>query len=468
MSLTELRRGGRAGRRSMGVRGGVAAIAALMAALGGAGTVAGQDPVALRWYCCLGTGEDPAQIPTEEKVAADVSTANPGVTLTMEVVTYEAARDALATQIASGNPPDIVGPAGVGGLEAFHGQWLDLAPLIESSGYDLSDYDPGAVDFYKTPEGQIGLPFATYPSVLWYKASHFEEAGLNEPPHKYGEPYVWPDGRESEWNYDTIRELALLLTVDENGNDATQEGFNPDAIVQYGFEPQRDDLRGLGAYFGAGSLLADDGTTAQIPDAWADAWKYFYDGMWTDHFILTGPQFETPEWGGSGYAFFSGNVSMSENFLWTTYGVADAGDDWNIAAIPSHKGTTTAPLNADTFTIHKDTEHPEEAFAALSYLLGDGSAELLGIYGGMPARASEQEAFFAGLDEQFPHGVDWQVARDSLQYADNPNFEAYMPKYNETLDLLGTYNTKWTTTPGLNMDQEIASLLLELQALWDR
>ena len=43
---------------------------------------------------------------------------------------------------------------------------------------------------------------------------------------------------------------------------------------------KRDDLRGLGAYFGAGSLAADDGTTVQIPDAWADGWKYFYDGMW--------------------------------------------------------------------------------------------------------------------------------------------------------------------------------------------
>ena len=105
-------------------------------------------------------------------------------------------------------------------------------------------------------------------------------------------------------------------------------------IVQYGFEPQRDDLRGLGAYFGAGSLAADDGTTVQIPDAWADGWKYFYDGMWADHTIMTGPVYETPEFNGGGYSF-SGRVAMSENFLWTTYGVADAGDDWDLAAIPS-------------------------------------------------------------------------------------------------------------------------------------
>ena len=170
------------------------------------------------------------------------------------MVTYDAARDTLSTQIASGNGPDIVGPVGVGGAEAFHGQWLDLAPLIEETGYDVAQYDPGAVDFYNTGgEGQIGLPFATYPSMVWYKASLFEEAGLEPPPHAYGDPYVWPDGTEAEWNYDTVRELALLLTVDANGLDATQDGFDPENIVQYGFEPQRDDLRGLGAYFGAGA-----------------------------------------------------------------------------------------------------------------------------------------------------------------------------------------------------------------------
>ena len=44
----------------------------------------------------------------------------------------------------------------------------------------------------------------------------------------------------------------MKLTVDKNGKDATQAGFDPTHIVQYGFEPQRDDLRGLGAYWGAG------------------------------------------------------------------------------------------------------------------------------------------------------------------------------------------------------------------------
>jgi multiple sugar transport system substrate-binding protein len=426
-------------------------------------------PASLRWYCCLGTGEDPSQIPTEEEVAAGFGEKHPGSSLKFEVVTYDAARDTLSTQIASGSGPDIVGPVGVGGLAAFDGQWLDLSSHIASSGYDTSQYDPAAVEFYNTDDGQIGLPFAVYPSMLWYKADLFEEAGLELPPHEYGAKYKMPDGSEVDWSYDTVKELAKLLTVDENGNDATSADFDPGAIVQYGFEPQRDDLRGLGAYWGAGSLAGADGTTVEIPDAWQDAWKFWYDGMHTDHTIMTGAVAESEEFSGGGYPFFSGRVAMSLNFLWTTYGVADSGTDWDLAAIPSHNGETTSPLNADTFAVHKDTKNPDAAFAALTYLLDDSSDELLQLYGGMPARPEKQDAFFEtlGQTEGFPEEVDWQVAKDSLEFADNPNFEAPMPKYNETLTILEKYESKWATTPGLDMDDEIEALRAEVQAAWD-
>jgi multiple sugar transport system substrate-binding protein len=442
------------------------------------GSAASQPPVSaapgpkalLRWYCCLGTGEDPTQVPTEEKVAADWSASQDLGDLKIEIVTYDAARATLSTQIASGNSPDIVGPVGLGGLASFEGQWLDLTPYIAKTGFDLGQFPDEAVQTFNVgAQGQVGIPFAIYPSMVWYKRDMFDEAGLEYPPHEYGATYKWPDGREVEWNYDTVKELALKLTVDESGKDATEAGFDPESIVQYGFEPQRDDLRGLGAYWGPGSLAAADGTTVEIPAAWQDAWKYFYDGMWKDHFIMTGPVAESEDFSGGGYTFFSGRVAMSLNFLWTTYGVADAGTDWDLAAIPSHNGKVTSPLNTDTFGIHKETKSPDAAFDALTYLHEEASDTLLQLYGAMPARPERQDAFFETLaqTEGFPDEVDWQVVKDSAQYADKPNFEAPVPKYNETINTLVKYRTKWVATPGLNMDTEIEALRAELQAIWD-
>ena len=94
------------------------------------------SPADLRWYCCLGTGEDPTQKPTEDEVAAGFADKYPGSSMKFEVVTYDDAVATLSTQLAA-NAPDIVGPVGIGGLGSFKGQWLDLEPYLESSNYDM-------------------------------------------------------------------------------------------------------------------------------------------------------------------------------------------------------------------------------------------------------------------------------------------------------------------------------------------
>jgi multiple sugar transport system substrate-binding protein len=436
----------------------------------GPATVPPGGPVEIRWYCCLGGGEAPEQKAVEDKVVADFNASHPNIHLTFEVVTYDQANGQLATEIQSGNPPDIVGPVGIGGANAFHGKWLDLAPLIAKTNYDLSGFPENVVDIYKLDEGQVGIPFAIYPSALFYRKGLFDEAGLNEPPHKYGEQYKMPDGSMVDWNYDTVRQVAKLLTVDKANKDATQAGFDPKKIAQWGLELQRDDLRGLGAYFGPGSLAAADGKTVQIPDAWRAGWKYYYRSIWTDHISLTGPQFESKDINPEDYPFFAGNTAMSENFLWSTYGVGGV-DDWDLGAIPSYNGKVTAAFNADTFRILNTTKHPDEAFEVLQYLLGPASGDLLKAYGGFPARTAEQADGIAALQSQFKNQVDWQVAVDGIQYADNPNFESFMPAYNESLGLVGaggTYLTRWGNTAGLDMDKEIDKLKTDLQAIWDK
>src|SRR5689334_9166818 len=170
--------------------------ASQVAASQGPATVPPGGPVEIRWYCCLGGGEAPEQKTVEDQVVKDFNASHPNIKLTFEVVTYDQANGQLATELQSGNPPDIVGPVGIGGANAFHGKWLDLKPLIDKTNYDLSGFPANVVDIYKLDEGQVGIPFAIYPSALFYRKSLFEEAGLSEPPHKYGDKYTMPDGSQ--------------------------------------------------------------------------------------------------------------------------------------------------------------------------------------------------------------------------------------------------------------------------------
>jgi multiple sugar transport system substrate-binding protein len=429
------------------------------------------DPnkVQVRWFVGLGTGTDPEQVEVEQKVVEQFNASHPKIQLILEVVTYNAARDTLATELASGNPPDIVGPVGVGGANAFFGQWLDLSEEITKHNYDLNQFDKGAVDFYKVGgEGQVGLPFAIYPSELYYQRALFDEAGLKYPPHKYGEKYVMPDGKEVEWNYDTLAQLAKILTVDEQGKDATDPALDTQKIVQYGYVNQYQELRDEGSFWGADSLAEPDGKTARIPPQWVASWKWHYDGIWKSHFIPTDAVVESPAFG-AGNPFNSGKVAMALTYLWYTGSMDESvGNNWDIAVVPSYNGKVTANLNADTFRVMKGTKHPDETFDVLTYLIGEGSPELLQTYGAMPARKADQQAFFDGLNQKFPQKVDWQVAIDGIQYADIPSFEAYLPNYNEVLDRAGTFFNLMATKGDLDLDKEIATFKADLQAIFDK
>ena len=423
-------------------------------------------PVEIKWYCCLGTGDDKTQLPVEAKVVDDFNKSQTHIKLVFDHVAYAGARAAFATRIASGTPPDVVGPVGVGGAEAFRGQWLDLKDLIAKNNVDLSVYGQGAVDFYKVAgQGQIGIPFAVFPSFIYFNKDLFDEAGLPYPPQRFGDTY-----QGKEWNWDTLRDLAKQLTVDDKGNDATSQDFRPDSIVQFGFDLQYGtDPRAMATPFGANRLI-DGAGRAQIPSNWLSAWNFFYDGMFRDHWMPNDP-YRNSDVFGKGSVFNSGHLAMAYTHLWYTCcidPVSKGGKvkNWDIAVVPSYQGVTTAKLHADTFVIMKATRHPDEAFQVYRYLITN--KDLLDVYGAMPAIGEMQAGFFRGMDDKFaPVKVNWQVAVDSLAYPDVPNHEEGLPNFLKARQATTDFQTLIDTTPGLDINTEAQKLQSTLQAIYD-
>ena len=85
-------------------------------------------PVQIRWFIGLGTGTDPAQLAPQAQAVEDFNKSQSQIQLQMEILPYAAAKDTLSTEIASGSAPDIIGPVGWAGSNAFYGQYLDIAP----------------------------------------------------------------------------------------------------------------------------------------------------------------------------------------------------------------------------------------------------------------------------------------------------------------------------------------------------
>jgi multiple sugar transport system substrate-binding protein len=433
-----------------------------------------QERVQVRWFVGLGAGTDAPTIAAQEEVVEEFNASQDDIELVLEIVDNAQAYDVLNTQIAAGNAPDIVGPMGIRGRSSFPGAWLDLSGLIESTEYDLSDFDPALVEFYKVEgEGQLGIPFAVFPYFLTYNTDLFDEAGLPYPPTAYGEPYVDADGVEHEWNIETVTELAKTLTVDENGNDANSPDFDPDAIVQWGFGVGFTDVRGRDTLFGPGNFVDAEGN-AVIPENWRAAEHWYHDAMYEHYFYPSGA-YAGSDLLADGNYLGSGNVAMMPIHTWYMgWGTSGLDAGWDLAPIPSVDGVVTAKLHADTFGILESSDNPEEAFTVLSYLLGDKAQELSTIYGGMPARLSLQDSFFdafvSKLETDWPNDnfdVNWDVVPAALAYPDNPNHEEGMPSFLEASARYAEYQQIVDNNPDADVDAELDDLQADLQAIFD-
>ena len=169
---------------------------------------------------------------------------------------------------------------------AFHGQWLDLPPLIDKTDYDMSSSrSRRSTSTTSAARARSASRSRSTRRSLFYKAEPVQGGRPRRAAARVGRQVH--DARRLAWSPGTTTRSArsrMILTVDKNGKDATQAGFDPENIVQWGFEPQRDDLRQARRLLAAGTLVGAptarpprSRTPGRPPGSW------FYDGIWKDH-----------------------------------------------------------------------------------------------------------------------------------------------------------------------------------------
>ena len=454
------------------------------AAPGAAQPAAPTSPVALRWFIGIGTGADPLQVTVEQSVVDDFNASHKTIRLSMEIVPNASARDTLSTEIAAGDGPDVVGPIGSLGSNAFGGQWLNIAPYLQSTAYDTGKFEAALMKMYQTDEGTVSLPFAVYPSAIYYNTRLFTEAGLNPPPANYGDQYTMPNGAMADWSWDTLTQVAKLLTIDSSGRHSGEAGFNPNGIVQYGFS---FGWEGHPNYWGAfmfngGQLLVPGGSrgsyTARIPAGWKASWKWVYDGIWgAQPYIPNGAVSGGADYD-SGNVFASGKVAMLDNPSWYLCCLGDltkAGYKFDFGAMPSNNGAVAGRVDADTFRIWKGSKHPAQAFTILAYLIDTGIQKLVvgtpdkaPAYGAIPSQTSLRGPWLAAQKANFPFVRNWNVLLAGLNYPDVPSAEGYMPNINEAWTRVQTFGDLLVNTKGINLAAQEAALESDLTVIFNK
>jgi multiple sugar transport system substrate-binding protein len=382
----------------------------------------------------MGTGTDPDQIAAQEDLQARFNSTHDDIEVEFMIVPNDEAVERFLAMQTGGNPPQLVGPNGISTVAQFYESWLDVTPFIDADALDTSDFFGPAVELNTYPDKVVGLPLGLFPSFIFYNADMFDAAGLEYPPADYD---------DTSWTYDKLREVAIQLTLDENGNNATSPDFDPENIVQWGFDDAWTDGRGLLTRWGAPSIgrpMTEDYKTATAnAEEWVYGLDWFNKGVWEDRFIPDATiQAERDSSGVD--PFGSNQVAMFYSHTWfMPEGLVDLPFGHGIAAAPfNQQGERIARIHADTFTIPKTAENQEEAWEVLKWLTApEQIVDVCLVYGCIPARKSVEAAYTEQLAERYP-GLDYDVIFKSIDYLDDPNHESFVPEWGRVSDIMTT------------------------------
>lgn len=381
----------------------------------------------------FGTGTDPDQVAAQDELAARFNESHDDIEVEFLIVPVEEARERFLAMVSGGNAPQLVGPHGISTIANFKELWEDVTPYIEAENYDMSDFYGPATTLNKYPDLNAGLPLGLYPSFIFYNKDAFDAAGLSYPPSDYS---------DTSWDIDTLRDMALQLTVDENGNTpAMGDAFDPGAIKQWGYADTWTDFRGQLTMFGApdvGRPTTEDYKTAVVnSDEWLYGAQWIHDGVFKDHFI--------PDAAGQGAIdaetgdpFGGGHVAIWNSHTWyMSEGLNDLPFEYDVAPLFfNQNGERISRIHADLFTMPKNAENKDAAWEVMKWLVApEQIVDVCKVYGCLPARQSSQEDYLAYLQERYP-GINYDVIFDAIDYLDDPNHESWVPEWGKVNDAL--------------------------------
>ncbi|HYJ61546.1 MAG TPA: sugar ABC transporter substrate-binding protein [Actinomycetota bacterium] len=330
----------------------VAAVAALAAGCTGASGSTSSDggsPAAEEIRVMV--SGDPEELEAYRQVADAYEAQGGGPVSLIEIEERDKLISRLATSIAAGNPPDLFLLN-----YRYYGQFLDaggIAPvedrLAASTGLDRDAFFPTSMAAFQDDGAQTCLPQNASSLVLYHNADLFEAAGLEPPP--------------DDWTWDEMVAAARELTVDEDGDGATD-------VYGLGVDPELIRVAPF-IWSNGGEVVDHDaaptGLAMNTPEA-AVALQAFIDLQQVEHVVPTEEEAESED---LETRFLRGGLAMmmeSRKVVPTFRTIEDF--DWDVTALPRFGDEPVSILHSDAYCMTTDAAHPDDAWRFLEFALG--------------------------------------------------------------------------------------------------
>jgi multiple sugar transport system substrate-binding protein len=380
---------------------------------------AAAEPVTLK-YVYWGSPQEKLAI---EKACADFSrkTGVKVIPIYVPEQDYDAKLTAMA---AAGDTPDAgyctAQLASVWNGQGKFANWFEL--LAKDPDLKKSDFVDG-IWFQNSPGYAYGISTAVEAFGLFYNKDAFKAAGLAEPPTTY----------DKAWTWDEFVKVAQKLTIDRNGKNATEPGFDPTAIKQFGvtFEKWWGPWS-VHVLNNGGDYLTADGKRLGLTDPKATRALQRLADLINKYHVAPNPiQFKAIP--SQAAAIQARLAAMSMHGQWINLDLGAAKASYGIGVLPRMDANTGTILISGVSVIFKDSKHPAEAWALSKYLAGDGALPLYqnGLW--MPTMRKfytdpAQLAKWAGPDAAHPAGFKDSMVDMVLKHS-RPSITYYVKNF---------------------------------------
>ena len=304
-----------------------------------------------------------------------------GVTVTFNPVGFGDLTTAMTPRFAAQEPPDLIIADGQWPWTQ-QGQLIDLTPLIDRDGMDLSvikDIEGGKV-VADPAKGQYGLPLYLVGSVVFYNKALLDQYGVDYPARG--------------WTLDDFREMAIHLTRDADGNSPEDADFDDQNIGHYGVSGFYSTMMEPFVKAFGGRYFDYDTLTCTLDDPKTiEAFTWINELACEYHAIHGSGQPALP---GGADAFVSqfSAIGVTGDWMFSLYQTIED-FDWDVASIPEGPGGKWCYGASNTLGIPKDGQYLDESWDFLKYFVWEVEPQLIA------GRSVGPALIDAALDDRF-------------------------------------------------------------------
>jgi len=402
----------------------------------------GSDEKATITYSQWGTAEE---LQRTQELLNKFMEANPNITVKLEGKDWGSYWDGLTANAAGGTLPDVF-KTSYAYIDKYAelGIFKELDGPLADNGFDLTNIDESLLGLHKYDGKQVSLPIDANVIVWYYNKAIFSDPAKNPKGAKV--PSLEP-------TWDEILDIATKMTLDKNGKNPGEDGFDGNNIVQWGMSVSpgstMDWFLEPELWSNGAKLVNDDDSLAlDTPEA-REVLNFFIDA--TKKQINTTPAQIEGLGGQVNLALTTGKVAMNPGGNWNTTNFKEANIDYGTTYLPKFKETKTVVQPAG-IAISSNTKHEAAAYKLLSWLAGpEGQTELAKQGYSIPANKAASAAYLETAGEE------------NKIFLDAQKFGIISPFTAKKTDLVWTYGEQSLKNP-LAGDGDLDAAIKDLQS----